>query len=412
MNEAAQGQMLRANSPCGHRTRDTAAAIAVTAGMVALAVSIVMLCACSGNAAAPLAVTATVPADAITKITENGPVKATVRVWPAKPTLDGPITVQLEVDTEPGVSVDLPFQEAGVGRFRVEHYERDTRREANGHAVQVQTYTLVAPSSGRHRVPPFRIEMLDARASTLTLGPVGATTGGTGSGSGAGSGAGSGGTGASGSGFAGGAVVPTSGALGATASAGARTEVLTEEISLAVEPVQVSKSNAELRPAAGELAVKVGGWSRWYYALIGVGIIWLALGVVLLRRLRARDQIARKRTAYDTAVARLVALESAGAPDGATADPWFVELSGVVRLYLEDRYDIAAPERTTEEFLTEAAKAAELTAEHRALLSAFLDRCDRVKFAGYQPDSAESLATLKAARGFVEDSRLRTEVAA
>ncbi len=353
-------------------------AVAITAAAAML------FSACRAKTEAPLAVPVAEPADAITKITENGPVKATVRVWPSKPSLDGQVTVQLEVDAEPGVSVDLPFQEAGVGRFRVEHYERETRREANGHAVQVQTYTLVAPSSGRHRVPPFRIEMLDARAV-----PSGATR--------------------SANAAAGSANAATG---SATTAAGDRSELLTEEISLLVEPVQVSKSSAELRPAAGALAVNVGGWSRWYFALIGLGVIWLALGLVLLGRLRARKKIERKRTAYDTAVARLVALETGGAPDGAAADPWFVELSGIVRRYLEDRYDIAAPERTTEEFLTEAAKAAELTADHRALLSAFLDRCDRVKFAGYQPDSAESLATLKAARGFVEDSRLRTEVAA
>ncbi len=367
------------------------------AGLLVL-LSLALLSACRNKADAPLAVTATVPNDAITKITENGPVKATVRVWPAKPTLDGQVTLQLEVDAEAGVSVDLPFQEAGVGRFKVEHYERETRREANGHTVQLQTYTLVAPSSGRHRIPPFRIEMLDARAlpaiANVSAGSAAALGGG-----------GSGGNGSGGS-SAGSAAVAT------PPAAGAKSEVFTEEISLAVEPVQVSKSNAELRPAAGELAVKVGGWSSWYYALIGLGVVWLALGLALLQRLRARDKIARKRSAYDTAVARLVALESGGAPEGVAADPWFVELSGIVRRYLEDRYDIAAPERTTEEFLTEAAKAAELTSEHRALLSAFLDRCDRVKFAGYQPDSAESLATLKAARGFVEDSRLRTEVAA
>ncbi len=359
------------------RPRRRRTAVVCSLAVAITAAAAMMFSACRAKTEAPLAVPVAEPADAITKITENGPVKATVRVWPSKPTLDGQLTVQLEVDAEPGVSVDLPFQEAGLGRFRVEHYERETRREANGHAVQVQTYTLVAPSSGRHRVPPFRIEMLDARARP--------------------------------SGAAGSANAATG---AANAAAGDRSELLTEEISLLVEPVQVSKSSAELRPAAGELAVNVGGWSRWYYALVGVGVIWVALGLVLLGRLRARKKIERKRTAYDTAVARLAALESGGAPDGAAADPWFVELSGIVRRYLEDRYDIAAPERTTEEFLAEAAKAAELTADHRALLSAFLDRCDRVKFAGYQPDSAESLATLKAARGFVEDSRLRMEVAA
>jgi hypothetical protein len=34
-----------------------------------------------------------------------------------------------------------------------------------------------------------------------------------------------------------------------------------------------------------------------------------------------------------------------------------------------------------------------------------------VKFAGYRPDADESLATLKAARGFIEDTRLREPIA-
>ena len=78
-----------------------------------------------------------------------------------------------------------------------------------------------------------------------------------------------------------------------------------------------------------------------------------------------------------------------------------------MRDYLERRYDIRAPELTTEEFLLVASRAAALSDEHRALLSAFLERCDRVKFAGYRPDAEESLASLKAARAFVEDTRLR-----
>ena len=58
-----------------------------------------------------------------------------------------------------------------------------------------------------------------------------------------------------------------------------------------------------------------------------------------------------------------------------------------------------------------AGRAAGLSTEHRELLSTFLERCDRVKFAGYRPDPTESLATLKAARAFIEDTRLSLEVA-
>ena len=98
-------------------------------------------------------------------------------------------------------------------------------------------------------------------------------------------------------------------------------------------------------------------------------------------------------------------LEDRGAPNIETADAWFVELSSIVRRYLEQRYDIRAPEMTTEEFLNVATARPELREDHRELLTQFLERCDRVKFAGYRPEADESIATLKAARGFVEDTR-------
>jgi preprotein translocase subunit Sss1 len=106
---------------------------------------------------------------------------------------------------------------------------------------------------------------------------------------------------------------------------------------------------------------------------------------------------------------RLRALETRGAPAAEDADNWFVELSSIVRAYVEQRYRIRAPELTTEEFLQVAVAAAAMSDEQRALLTQFLERCDRVKFAGYRPDAEESITTLKAARGFVEDTRLRED---
>ena len=100
-----------------------------------------------------------------------------------------------------------------------------------------------------------------------------------------------------------------------------------------------------------------------------------------------------------------------GAPTTDHADSWFVELSAIVRSYLERRYDIRAPELTSEEFLQVAARSQELTAAHRTQLSQFLERCDRVKFAGYRPESSESIDTLAAARAFIEDTRLRDDTA-
>ena len=94
---------------------------------------------------------------------------------------------------------------------------------------------------------------------------------------------------------------------------------------------------------------------------------------------------------------------------GDEADAWYVEISDIVRHYLEDRYAVRAPELTTEEFLREARRSAELGREHQDLLSVFLEGCDRVKFAGYHPEVAESRATLQVAGRFLEETRLRPE---
>lgn len=308
--------------------------------------------------------------DAIHKETQNGPVKATVLVWPAKPQLADPIYVRLTVDAEPGVAVDLPFQtgqlgESALGRFRVIDFAGDKRRSDKGHQIEEHTYVLQAQSSGRHRIPPFRLEMQDRRGAAA-------------------------------------------GSAASAAPAEASTEVLTEEIPVEIAEIPVEKVTASLAPVRGELAVNPGARAWWWWAaLAGIAVAWLAMAVALWRRWRQRQAIARRRSAYDEAVTELRQLESAGAPTVDTADAWFVRLSAIVRRYLEKRYEIRAPELTTEEFLQVALHGVSLTAQHRALLGTFLQCCDRVKFAAYRPEEKESLEMLAAARSFVEDTRLR-----
>jgi hypothetical protein len=371
---------------------------------LAVAGAIAALAACGGGGGeTEEAAAIKPPGDAITKVTEQGPVKATVRVWPAKPTLGDPIYLRLEIESPAGISVDAPFQEAGdqrLGRFRVVAFDRGTEHKPGGGQLQEQTYTLEAHASGRHRIPPLRLEMIDAR--------------------GGGASAGAGAAGAAGSAAAGPAAAGPAAAGSAAAGAasapdprGKPQELLTDEISLDVAPIKAEAANADLKPPRGTLDPKVGGVRPLEILIVTSLALVLVSGVLLLyRALRARRRIEQQRSAYDEAVTALRALEDRGAPDAQAADAWFVELSAIVRRYLEQRYEIRAPELTTEEFLQVATARPELREDHRGLLSSFLERCDRVKFAGYRPDAEESLATLAAARGFVEDTRLRLAEAA
>jgi hypothetical protein len=88
------------------------------------------------------------------------------------------------------------------------------------------------------------------------------------------------------------------------------------------------------------------------------------------------------------------------------SDPYaFCSLvSDVVRGYLEDRFDLHAPERTTEEFLAEMRSSSALHPDHKALLEEFLERCDLVKFARFEPSQNELKALLDAALRFIDDT--------
>jgi len=329
--------------------------------------AVIVLAACGGGEAAITDEPAPIvpAADAIARTTELGPVKATVKVWPAKPTLSDPIYVRLEIEAPVGVSIDAPFQEAGdqrLGRFRVVGFARDTEQAASGGQLHQQTYTLEAPTSGRHRVPPLRLEMIDTRTGTSKAKPQ---------------------------------------------------EILTDEVPIEVAPVPTERATAELAPAYGTLDPEVGGTS--WVAILGIVSLLLVVGsggILAYRTFKQRRRIEQQRSAYQDAIANLEELARRGAPDSEDADDWFVQLSAIVRGWLESRYAINAPELTSEEFLLVATARPELHEDHRTQLTEFLERCDRVKFAGYRPDADESLATLSAARKFVEDTRVSIERAA
>jgi len=71
------------------------------------------------------------------------------------------------------------------------------------------------------------------------------------------------------------------------------------------------------------------------------------------------------------------------------AERFCTEVSQIIRVYLEDRFELQAPDRTTEEFLFELQSSKRLATEHKQLLADFLGECDMVKFAKAEPPEQE-----------------------
>jgi hypothetical protein len=89
-----------------------------------------------------------------------------------------------------------------------------------------------------------------------------------------------------------------------------------------------------------------------------------------------------------------------------------IAVSGASRDYLEERFNFHAPDRTTEEFLHELQGTNLLTSEQKLSLGEFLENCDLIKFAKYEPTETELRALHAAALNLVNETEPRWAPAA
>jgi hypothetical protein len=143
-------------------------------------------------------------------------------------------------------------------------------------------------------------------------------------------------------------------------------------------------------------------WFWWWVAL--AVLIVVALLIFAWFRLRPRPGLLSPKSAYELTLEKLDQARALLREDQAM--PYAVLVSETVRSYLGQRFQTPSTRRTTEEFLRqmEADRTTPL-AEHRELLHEFLQSCDLVKFARYQPTLLELEHVQQRAVSFVEATK-------
>ena len=120
--------------------------------------------------------------------------------------------------------------------------------------------------------------------------------------------------------------------------------------------------------------------------------LWIVLGVVLVGALAAvMWRLLRRKAAMVPPVPAIPphvrARQRLAEALMFISDPnkFCTAVSDTTRLYLEERFTLRAPERTTEEFLVELQSSPHLTVDQKQSLGSFLESCDLVKFARFEP---------------------------
>jgi hypothetical protein len=129
-----------------------------------------------------------------------------------------------------------------------------------------------------------------------------------------------------------------------------------------------------------------------------------------LKHRKRKKEEAIKLTPYDQALKDLK--NTRFLMDAGQDKAFSIAVSNVLRNYLEGQFAMPAPERTTEEFLSEISGHDLIKESLEELLSGFLQLCDLVKFADQPLGSGQMKELYDKAENFIEESYVKSHMQA
>jgi hypothetical protein len=146
--------------------------------------------------------------------------------------------------------------------------------------------------------------------------------------------------------------------------------------------------------------------SNFLFMVIGV-IFFLFIFKLIISYIfkKRREMLLKQQDPFQIWFSKLQELHDNKLLDKGHVHEFYVQMSDIVRHYLEDRFYLRAPEMTTEEFLHMIQDSGKIEQEHKHLLKDFLTDCDLVKFAKYGPDKKETENTYLSAVGLFEQTK-------
>jgi hypothetical protein len=188
-------------------------------------------------------------------------------------------------------------------------------------------------------------------------------------------------------------------------------EIESEPVTIAVTSLLTSDSdNLAIREIAPPVELPGSPW-LWLYGVIGITVLG-GIGATVffvLRRRRQPGTTVNLRPAHEIAYEELEWLLAEQLVETGAVKHFYLRLSHILRHYIEARFGLRAPERTTEEFLDDLRTAESLMPPHKELLKEFLSHADMVKFAELQPSTVEIQQTFDSCKKFIMETETSEE---
>jgi hypothetical protein len=285
---------------------------------------------------------------------ERGPLSVHVRIDKGKLTIAETLLLEFEAVIESGYEVKMPKVDKVLENFGIVDWNNlGSRLDENNNVASTYRYKLEPFLSGKYEVPAFTFEFYDVNS------------------------------------------------------------VEDKKYELSSEPIEVEVTSL-LGEQRGELVIEdiedvvempqeASFW--WVWLLIIICITAVAAGWILLRRKRVAKLIRIFKPAHEIAYDRLKALVQENLVEAGKIKEFYERISSILRHYIEHRFDLRAPERTTEEFLAELKYTDVLSVSDKGSLEEFLTHCDLVKFAKHDPTTEQIQQTFDLVKDFIEKTK-------
>jgi len=290
----------------------------------------------------------------IDKDYQRGPLTVHIRVDKAKATIADTILLELEATVEPGYEVKMPKVDKVLENFGIVDWDNlGNKLDENNNVLYRYRYRLEPFLSGTFTLPAFTFDFYDVNNPEDN-----------------------------------------------------KYELTTEPIDIEVASL-LGGQRAELKIANIEgvvnIAAKPSYW--WIWLFCAAGIIAGVIFWVNRQRHQARELVRIFKPAHEIAYERLRTLIEQDLVKKGKIKEFYERISDILRHYIEHRFNLRAPERTTEEFLDELTSANVLGKPDQQRLREFLQHCDLVKFAKYTPTTEQVQKTFDLVKNFIETTK-------
>jgi hypothetical protein len=289
----------------------------------------------------------------VDKVYERGPATVHVRLDKTKITIADTVWLQLEASLPSEYEMQMPKVDKALENFGLVDWSNLGKKlDDKNNVVTIYQYRLEPLLSGKYDIPAFTFQFHDANDPNTTH------------------------------------------------------ELASEPIAVEVASLLGDqRANLVIEDIEGVVEMPRTPSHWWLWALLVLGVAAVPAAWLLLRNRRTKQLVRIFRPAHELAYARLRALVTENLIEQGKIKEFYERISGILRHYIEDRFDLHAPERTTEEFLDELRYAQTLAPADKSVLEEFLTHCDLVKFAKHDPTTEQVQRTFDLVKDFIEKTR-------